>query len=268
MKNTKLNILLSTILLVFACVNDFAVVADETIDTTKHEEKQWSLQVASVKYPVLFEDNDGYSNDFIDAVVSDIGLLYSRFLKHTFYKFYEKREFIIKGDVIISKKRITLPIWPESFKNNELYVAEFEGKDHVVITSGLLNGYEKAMEFKDNYAEEFNKLHRFIDFLNNSDEYIVPDKLMKLYDFRFAPYMKKVLVADIKARNNKNPLKLFKIYMPSILEVYISKDDKIKGCLIYEAVCLYKKLDKVSKVFPLVYLDTEWKILMGPPPGT
>ncbi len=268
MKNIKLNKFLASIFFVCISLFSYCGFANENQDANFKNEKQWNLKIGETKYPALFEDNDGYSDDFLDEVVADIQLIYARYPEDTLRILDEKEKFFVKNNEITSKKRITPPeFWPKEFTDNHLYMAQLNIKDHIIIRSGLLKGYKKAIKLKKRNFKKFKKLYEFIDYFNNIGDHINPEKLLELYDFRFAPspqIMRSKAIIEFNNYKNKNPVKQYKMFLPSILEVNKSDDDIIKGYFFYHAVCFDKKYNEVNKVFPLVYLDNKWKIIIVP----
>lgn len=265
MKHNIFKIFLITISLVCISVIAFICIADETVDTMQ-KNKQLYLNVAGIKYPVIIESKDGYSSNFIDEMIADIELLYSRFKKHEILEYSSKKKFVIKENVISSKAFITFKFRPDLIQDNPIYVAESEDTDHLVLTKELILGYEKAIKFKESHVEEFNKLYEFINFVNNLGDNPSLDDLLSLYYFGFEPGLKNKAITELKNKfNNKNPLKRFNFLKPSILEVFISNEDLFKGFLMYETVCFDKKINKVCRIFPLMYIDSKWQIIVVMP---
>ena len=215
------------------------------------------------KWPLLFEDGE-YSKELIEEIVADINLVYSRFEKHQMSPEYYSKKFKIEGRDIKSESYFDITMnkgyyRPDPLAENFGFMVELDGKQHIIISKILIKEYEKALRFKNEHKEVFNKLITFLEYINELKDasHLSDDEVQEL--FYVYSYGTNVLSLDI-VRKNAKEIPFCRIRYPSLLEFSMINDGK-NNLICGKTILFKKETGKALYEINLCYSDQKWHIM-------
>jgi len=247
----------------------------------KHRHAVAYLKVKYFEFPLIAEDGD-YSPEILKRIARDVSRIYKYFPDYKLYyrennKYVSGREYVVHGQRIKSSASITFGTTGGRYSPFETEcVCEFveiDNEAYLVLTSKLIENYNKAFELEREFPKELSMLDEFVEQVNKLAAVEPPInretaiEMVEVFAFETMPKLKERAYKEAEASNinkiNKNPLGKQLYSRGSILYCQSKLPDKVKKHkAILACMLLYKKagMKKLAGEKAVFFMNGRWKL--------